>query len=100
MTRRDWSEARTKCEDEGSCRISGCSGSPLQPAHLVHRGMGGDMDADNIIPLCLEHHQEFDRHRLDILHLCSLNEQLSTVRQLGSIERARQRLMPSEYKRI
>lgn len=57
------------------------------------------MDADGIIPLCLDHHTRFDRHEFDVLELCSLEEQLYCVREAGSIERARQRLAPSEYRK-
>lgn len=95
---RDWSEAKAKCEDEGVCRYPGCNAQPT-PAHLWHRGMGGGMDAAGIIPLCLAHHTRFDEHQLDVLELCTLEEQLYCVRQAGSIERARQRLVPSEYRR-
>lgn len=96
--RRNWSEAYEKCEDEGVCRVSGCNLSPT-PAHLWHRGMGGGMDAEGIIPLCLSHHTSFDGHALDVLELCTLEEQLYTVRAAGSIERARRRLAPSEYRK-
>lgn len=57
------------------------------------------MDAANIIPLCVNHHTEFDRHNLDLLHLLTLDEQLYVVQAAGSIERARQRLVPSEYRK-
>lgn len=57
------------------------------------------MDAEGIIPLCLRHHTAFDRHEFDVLELCTLEEQLYVVRQAGSIERARQRLAPSEYRK-
>lgn len=98
MSARNWAQALVKCEEEGRCRANGCPFPPT-PAHLWHRGMGGDMDADGIIPLCLDHHARFDRHEFDILELCSLEEQLYTVRVAGSIERARQRLAPSEYRK-
>jgi hypothetical protein len=58
------------------------------------------MDDRNIIPLCVDCHQKYDRHHLDILHLLTLPEQLYVVQLAGSIERARQRLAPSEYQRL
>lgn len=57
------------------------------------------MESDNIIPLCLNHHTEFDRHNLDILELLSVAEQVCLVREAGGIERARMRVLPSEYRR-
>lgn len=61
--------------------------------------MGSSNDADEGIPLCLDCHTEFDRHNLDILELLTLDEQLALVRNAGSIERARQRVLPSEYRK-
>lgn len=95
--RRDWSAAEAKCEEEAVCR--NCGGSPVQFAHIWTRGMGSSDSADEGIPLCLACHTGFDRHDLDVLHLLTLDEQLTVVRNAGSIERARQRLLPSEYRR-
>lgn len=96
--RRDWTDAKRKVEAEGVCR--NChSGSTLEPAHLIHRGMGGGMEAENIIPLCRTCHKAFDSHMLDILSLLTLEEQLAAVRNAGGIENARIRLVPSLYRR-
>ncbi len=95
--KRDWTAAREKCEREGRCRY--CGGRDPQAAHLWHRGMGGGMEADLIVPLCFYCHQRFDSHDIDILGLLSLDEQLALVRAAGSLERARQRVVPSEYRR-
>lgn len=97
MARRDWSLAQQKCEDEGVCR--NCQGTPVQFAHIWTRGMGSTNDPDEGIILCLSCHTKFDRHNLDVLHLLTLDEQITLVRNAGSIERARQRVLPSEYKR-
>lgn len=95
--RRDWSAAEAKCAEEEVCR--NCGGSPVQFAHVWTRGMGSGNDADEGIPLCPTCHTRFDRHQLDVLHLLSLDEQIALVRNAGSIERARQRVLPSEYRR-
>lgn len=94
--RRDWTEAREKCELEGICRI--CGAASPEPAHLWHRGRGGDMSSNNIVPLCRHHHTEFDSHRLDILAYLLPDEQVELVKQAGSIETARRRVLPSEYR--
>lgn len=98
--KRDWTEAKKKCVTEGRCRVCKRAPSqqhPLTPAHLVHRGMGGDMSADNIVPLCIVHHSAFDKHKLDILPYLTTDEQVTMVRLSGSIESARRRALPSEY---
>lgn len=50
-----------------SCIV--CGATPCHPAHLIDRGMcpeGAD-DRRAVIPLCPEHHREYDLHRLDVL---------------------------------
>lgn len=95
--KRDWTEAKKKCKEEGVCRNCKRYSDLLQPAHLIHRGMGGSMEADNIIPLCQDCHHAFDSHTLDILGLLSLDEQLAMVRNAGGIENARRRACPGQY---
>jgi hypothetical protein len=56
------------------------------------------MTADAIVPLCREHHTAFDAHRIDLLPHLTYAEQAEAVRVIG-IERARERLAPSEYRR-
>jgi hypothetical protein len=97
--------ARAKVEAEGRCRVCGTNASKCDAAHLWPRSMGGGgFDTpDLVIPLCSRIkggtgcHDEFDAHRLDVLEHLTLDEQLATVRAAGSIERARQRLAPSDY---
>jgi|SRR5687768_14287697 len=93
--KRDWTAAIDKCEKEGTCRI--CRRGNPEPAHLWHRGLGGSMDADNIVPLCRTHHHLFDSHRIDLLPYLSEAEQIRLVQETGSIETARRRVLPSEY---
>jgi len=38
------------------CSVPGCGGWPCEAAHVVSRGAGGT--AEDIIPLCHEHHRE------------------------------------------
>lgn len=94
---RDWSAAKEKVEQEGICR--NCrTNRLLTPAHLIHRGMGGNMEADNIIPLCIQCHAAYDKHELDILKLLTVDEQIAMVRCAGGIENARIRACPSQYR--
>lgn len=95
---KSWKDARLKCDAEGSCRA--CGAPYPQAAHTWHRGMGGSQDADLILPLCQSCHSRFDAHTLDVLHLLNTEEQVALVRAAGSIERARQRALPSEYRRV
>lgn len=53
---------RAKVKAEGKCRC--CprgfeQGWALHPHHLVHRSLGGDDVAPNIVPLCIFHHDAF-----------------------------------------
>lgn len=91
MGRRDWTAAYEKLEREGRCRVAGCEGWPLDPAHIAPRSLGGGQSADAILPLCREHHRAYDSHRLDLLPLLSPAEQVEAVRILG-LARAYRRL--------
>lgn len=103
--RRNWASAKKKCEREGVCRYcQSFACLPLQPAHLWHRGMGAGrgidlMNDDLIIPLGEPCHTLFDQHRIDVLPILSLNEQVALVSAAGGIETARRRVCPLQYKR-
>jgi len=97
LQHRDWTEAQQKVEQEGKCRNCRRT-NMLTPAHLIHRGMGGGMGADNIIPLCIKCHAAFDRHELDILGLLTVDEQVAMVRLAKGIENARKRAWSREYR--
>lgn len=56
------------------CLIPGCNGAPVDPAHVIPRGMltdGQDLP-QAVIPLCRFHHGAYDRHELDLLPFQSL----------------------------
>jgi 5-methylcytosine-specific restriction endonuclease McrA len=95
VKRRDWKEARQKVEREGfRCRV--CRSSfQVEAAHVIPRslapGVGTNMSADNIVPLCRECHVEYDQHRLDLLPALTLPEQVAAVRQAGGIALAYRR---------
>ena len=42
-------------------------GVKVDPAHVWARGKGGCDDADCVVPLCREHHREYEANRLDLL---------------------------------
>lgn len=48
-TRTEWEQLRA-LKLNGPCR--GCGGAPDQLHHCVPRGVGGDDEADNLIPVC------------------------------------------------
>ena len=95
MKRRNWKEARQKVEREGfRCRV--CRSSfQVEAAHVIPRslapGVGTNMGADNIVPLCRECHVEYDQHRLSLLPVLTLPEQVAAVRQAGGIALAYRR---------
>ncbi len=99
--------AREKVELEGVCRSCGDRNTGhLDAAHLWPRSMGGRgfEDPARVIPLCslikggAGCHDDFDSHRLDVLDLLTLEEQVALVRDAHGIERARVRCLPSEYR--
>lgn len=42
-------------------------GVKIDPAHVWARGKGGCDHPDCVVPLCREHHREYDENRLDLL---------------------------------
>lgn len=105
--KRDWTEARAKVDTEGACRICG-TGQNLEAAHLAGRRFDRPrqgrsilyVDPVSVIPLCRRDHQLFDAHQLDVLGVVTTEEQARAVMDLGSIETARIRLAPSEYRQV
>jgi hypothetical protein len=98
VKRRNWKEARQKVEREGfRCRV--CRSSfQVEAAHVIPRslapGVGTNMSADNIVPLCGGPdgcHGAYDRHDLSILEYLTLPEQVAAVRQAGGIALAYRR---------
>ena len=95
MTRRNWKEARAKVDAEnGRCRV--CGAPNAEAAHVIPRslapGVGNNMSADNIVPLCGDQcHPAYDRHELDLLPYLTLAEQVAAVRQAGGIALAYRR---------
>jgi hypothetical protein len=91
--RRDWTEARTKVETEGRCRLSHtgeCLG-PLAAAHVVGRQADDSrvVHADDVIPLCTHHHGLYDARRVSILECLTYEEQARAVAKLGIIRAAK-----------
>jgi hypothetical protein len=81
--KRDWSYARSKVEAEGVCRFCGSPG-PLDPAHVVPRSAGGDMDARAIVPLCRARcHPAYDGGRLELLPVLTRAEEIHAVELVG-----------------
>jgi hypothetical protein len=85
---RDWGAALAKVEREGFrcrvCRIdSSRQNGQVDPAHLIHRSVGGGMDADEIIPLCRPHHDAYDSRDFDLLPYLTRDEQVAAVRVAG-----------------
>lgn len=102
--KRDWSEISTTADDP--CRWCGVEGR-TERAHIAGRTYDRKQDngirkvnPDSIVPLCRKHHQQYDAHRLDLLSCLTLPEQVQAVIDLGGIEAARMRLVPSEYSKL
>lgn len=51
------------------CTVADCSVEDCAPAHLIDRSLWADRDGDprRVIPLCAQHHREFDEGDLDLL---------------------------------
>lgn len=72
--------AAAKRRDHGKCRWPRCEYAkrhlPIDPCHLMHRGMGGDPKGtrttrDQVISMCRIHHGLLDRGDLDIQPMTS-----------------------------
>ena len=44
-----------------------CGGTPVHPAHVIDRSMGGDDHPDAVVPLCFLHHRLYDDGKLSLL---------------------------------
>lgn len=55
------------------------------------------VEPESVVPLCKEHHMEYDAHQREILCYLETPEQVRAVEDLGSIESARRRLAPNLY---
>jgi len=103
--KRLWDDARAKVEREDRCRFCGCGGR-LEAAHIMGRKYDKPVfeadktlyvNPERIIPLCPDHHRQYDAHSLDILGYLAIEEQVQAVIDAGGIEQARRRLAPSAY---
>lgn len=69
------------------CVVSDCEATHCHPAHLIDRSLGGDDDPRSVVPLCPQHHREYDDdHTLSLLeHLePHFREELAyAVEQIG-----------------
>lgn len=100
--KRDWVDARAKCDGEAGCRV--CGWPFIEAAHVSGRRYDTEREdgvvyvhPDSVIPLCAEHHHSYDEHTLDLLPYLSLEEQADAALRLG-LERAYRRLTPSIFK--
>ena len=78
-----WTAAVKKCREEGRCRNCG-SRDGLETCHVIARSIGGKMKPESVLPLCFRCHRLQHEHRLEILPLLTLDEQLEAVRVVGS----------------
>lgn len=94
--RRDWKAARAKCDDEEVCRVCGRYG--VEAAHTIGRvndPANGKVRPVDVVPLCPEHHREYDARQLNILPYLTYEEQAAAVEHVG-IARALRRLTSGE----
>lgn len=121
--RRQWQQAREKVDHEGMCRVAAggwgrnpCDESTVEAAHIIGREHDKNMPMFRfgrptapwrsytvapcrIVPLCRKHHRAYDAHELDLLGYLTPEEEAQAVLDAGSLESARRRLCPSEYRR-
>ncbi len=110
-TKRDWSEAIDKVQDEQRCRVclapDGAEGGGevlcLQAAHIIGREhdeartgpKGGEtlvVARESVVPLCQFCHVQYDARRLDLLPYLFLPEQVRAVDDAGGIYAANKRI--------
>lgn len=49
------------------CLIPMCGKHPVDAAHIIPRGLGGCDDRLCVMPLCRDHHRQYDTGNLDVL---------------------------------
>lgn len=90
---RDWTDAIAKRDREGRCRVCGAA-SPLEAAHVIGREHDQPTRSrpallvvlpDDVVPLCRDHHREYDARRLDLLPHLTHAEQAAAVRHVGIV---------------
>jgi hypothetical protein len=96
--RRLWAAAIEKVR-RSPCRVCKTRGRS-QAAHIIRRGLADvdrrviDKDSgrvvtvkevlpDSVVPLCVECHQLYDDHRLDLLPYLTRDEEIDAVRAVG-----------------
>jgi hypothetical protein len=103
MKQRVWTEEAHQKRSEG-CRV--CGYHEVELAHVSGRVFDQPrtpgaktvyVEPESVVPLCPEHHKQYDAHALDLLSYLQSPEQIRAVSDYGSIEIARRRLCPSEY---
>lgn len=117
-------EGRCRIEMRLVYGITGTCAGPLEAAHIIGRECDEyvaawaiemetldvsqrpktayatwRVDPDRIVPLCHKHHRAYDDHELDLLGYLTPEEEAQAVLDAGSLESARRRLCPSEYRR-
>lgn len=116
--KRDWTDARAKVEEEGCCRLCKRSNRKLEAAHILgrehdepkvrHASAEGVIlkelyvHPDRIVPLCGPFpegcHGDVDYHRVNLVHVLTLDEQLQAVKDAGGIAEAWRALAPVDYR--
>lgn len=84
--RRNWSAAREKVVAEGKCRVCKQTANGLEAAHVMGRKYddpSGQVDPDDVVPLCRPCHTAYDARRLNLLPYLSLAEQAKAVSHVG-----------------
>jgi len=109
VIRRDWSDARQKVDSESACRRCLRSDVPLEAAHVIGRRhdkprVEGSttkvlyVHPDSIWPACRDCHQAYDAHEIGIAPFLTAAEQARAVLDAGSLESARRRIDPLDYR--
>lgn len=116
--KRDWTDARAKVEEEGCCRICKRSDRKLEAAHILGRehdepkvrqaSAGGVIlkelyvHPNRVVPLCGPFpegcHGDVEYHRVNLVHVLTLDEQLQAVKDAGGIGEAWRALAPVDYR--
>lgn len=101
---RNWSDALRKLEPF-VCRNCKRHDRGLDLAHTVgrkydeKRGKRLYVHPDSVVPLCRIDHQLYDAHKLNILPVLTLGEQLKAVELVG-LARAYKRLTGDRYENV
>lgn len=68
------------------CARAAYDGVKIDPAHVIHRSVGGCDEPPCVVPLCREDHRLYDEGKLDLLPYLDRQTQAHAVSHVGLLD--------------